>query len=77
MIEYISQHAEKPNRTYKHSITKYTLEDDPMDPENHWLVEENTLPGGQDVRVYVSFRECTLSTMQSAMLLALGAGDFQ
>ena len=20
--------------------------DDPMDPENHWLVEENTLPGG-------------------------------
>ena len=29
-----------------------------MDPENHWLVEENTLPGGQDVRVYVSFREC-------------------
>ena len=54
MIEYISQHAEKPNRTYKHSITKYTLEDDPMDPENHWLVEENTLPGGQDVRVYVS-----------------------
>ena len=54
-----------------------TLEDDHMDPENHWLVEENTLPGGQDVRVYVSFRECTLSTMQSAMLLALGAGDFQ
>ena len=36
----------------------YTLEDDAMDPENHWLVEENTLPGGQDVRVYVSFREC-------------------
>ena len=30
-----------------------------MDPENHWLVEENNLPGGQDVRVYVSFRECT------------------
>ena len=29
-----------------------------MDPENHWLVEENTLPGGQDVRVYVSFWEC-------------------
>ena len=29
-----------------------------MDPENHWLVEENTLPGGQDVRVHVSFREC-------------------
>ena len=51
MIEYISQHAEKPNRTYKHSITKYTLEDDPMDPENHWLVEENHLPGGQTVRV--------------------------
>ena len=25
-----------------------------MDPENHWLVEENHLPGGQDVRVYVS-----------------------
>ena len=25
-----------------------------MDPENHSLVEENTLPGGQDVRVYVS-----------------------
>ena len=39
---------------------EYTLEDDPMDPENHWLVEENeenTLPGGQDVRVHVSFRE--------------------
>ena len=36
----------------------YTLEDDPMDPENHWLVEENNLPGGQDVKVYVSFREC-------------------
>ena len=35
----------------------YTLEDDPMDPENHWLVEENTLPGGQDVRVDASFRE--------------------
>ena len=32
-------------------VTNYTLEDDPM-------VEENTLPGGQDVRVYVSFREC-------------------
>ena len=29
-----------------------------MDPEKHWLVEENTLPGGQTVRVYVSFREC-------------------
>ena len=29
----------------------YTLEDDPMDPENHWLVEENHLPGGQTVRV--------------------------
>ena len=40
------------------SFSSYTLEDDPMDPENHWLVEENTLPGGQDVRVYVSFREC-------------------
>ena len=26
-----------------------------MDPENHWLVEEKTLPGGQTVRVYVSF----------------------
>ena len=38
---------------------KYTLEDDPMDPENNWLVEENTLPGSQDVRVYVSFRGCT------------------
>ena len=23
----------------------YTLEDDPMDPENHSLVEENTIPG--------------------------------
>ena len=22
----------------------HNLEDDPMDPENHWLVEENTLP---------------------------------
>ena len=30
-----------------------------IDPENHWLVEANTLPGGQTVRVYVSFRECT------------------
>ena len=39
-------------------VNRYTLEDDPMDSENHWLVEENTLPGGQDVRVYVSFREC-------------------
>ena len=36
----------------------YTLEDDSMDPENHWLVEENTLPAGQTVRVHVSFREC-------------------
>ena len=27
----------------------YTLEDEPMDPENPWLVEENRLP-------YVSFR---------------------
>ena len=35
-------------------VTNYTLEDDPM-------VEENTLPGGQDVRVYVSFRECILA----------------
>ena len=26
-----------------------------MDPENHWLVEENHLPGGQTVRVYVRF----------------------
>ena len=28
--------------------------DDPRDPENHWLVEENHLPGGQTVKVYVS-----------------------
>ena len=26
-----------------------------MDPENRWLVEENTLPGGQDVRVNTVF----------------------
>ena len=26
---------------------EYILEDDPMDPENHWLAEENHLPGGQ------------------------------
>ena len=33
----------------------YTLADDHMDPENHWLVEEHYLPfGGQEVRVYVS-----------------------
>ena len=36
-----------------------------MDPENHWLVEENTLPGGQDVRVYVSFRECMFLLIHS------------
>ena len=30
-----------------------------MDSENHWLVEENTLPGGH-CQVYVSFRECKL-----------------
>ena len=36
-----------------------------MDPENHWLVEENTLPGGQDVRVYVSFRECMIWVYRS------------
>ena len=29
----------------------YTLEDHPIDPEKHWLVEGHTLPGGQDVRV--------------------------
>ena len=23
----------------------YTLEDDPMEPENHWLVEDNSLSG--------------------------------
>ena len=34
-----------------------------IDPENHWLVEANTLPGGQDVRVYVSFRECIVIRM--------------
>ena len=28
-----------------------------MDPENHWLEEENNLPGAI-VRVYVRFREC-------------------
>ena len=33
-----------------------------MDPENHWLVEENQLPGGQPVRVHVSFRKCIHST---------------
>ena len=40
----------------------YTLEDDPMDPikTTGWYMEENTLPGCQDVRVYVSFRECNL-----------------
>ena len=26
-----------------HSHADYTLEDDPMDPENHWLVEDFTL----------------------------------
>ena len=26
--------------------TGLTLEDNPMDPENHWLAEEHTLPGG-------------------------------
>ena len=36
-----------------------------MDPENHWLVGENTLPGGQDVRVYVSFRECMIWVYRS------------
>ena len=34
---------------------KYTLPKTNMDPENHWLVEENNLPGYQDVRVYVSW----------------------
>ena len=30
----------------------------PLDPENHWLVEENNrTQGGQPVRVYVSLRE--------------------
>ena len=29
-----------------------------MDPESHWLVDENTLPRSQDVRVYVGSREC-------------------
>ena len=28
-----------------------------MDPENHWLVEENTLAGSH-CQVYVSSREC-------------------
>ena len=36
----------------------YTLEDDPMGPENHWLVEEINLPGGQTARVHISFPEC-------------------
>ena len=45
-------------RTSDNQYTVYTLEGDSMDLDNHWLVEENTLPGGQDVRVYVSFREC-------------------
>ena len=26
-------------------LTSHTLVDDPMDPENYWLVEENHLPG--------------------------------
>ena len=29
-----------------------------MEPDNPWLLEENRLPWDQDVRVYVSFREC-------------------
>ena len=30
-----------------------------MDPENHWLVEENHFPGGRcRAGVYVSFRGC-------------------
>ena len=44
-------------------LDHYTLEDDPMDPENPWLVEENSLPWDQDVRVYVSFRECIPSIL--------------
>ena len=29
-----------------------------MDPENHWLVEENHLPGGSDSQGLCEFREC-------------------
>ena len=43
-----------------------------MDPENHWLIEENTLAGSQDVRVYVSFRECTFGVYTDGLPEPLG-----
>ena len=33
-----------------------------MDPENHWLVEENTRTQGAIVRAYVSFWECMFAS---------------
>ena len=40
---------------YGLDMDRNTLEDDPMEPENLWLVEENRLPWDQDgTRVYVS-----------------------
>ena len=40
-----------------------------MDPENHWLVEENSLPWGHcQGPVYVSFRECTIPLLDRSSL---------
>ena len=57
-------------KTPRSPLWTYTLEDDPMDPENHWLVEENHLPGGQDIRVYVSFRWTCLNSFHIMWLVS-------
>ena len=47
-----------------------------MEPDNPWLVEENSLPWDQDVRVYVSFRECRLLSHAKAPICHTWCGPF-
>ena len=38
----------------------YTLRKINMEPEKHWVVEENSLPKVHAIRFHASFRECNI-----------------